>query len=335
MRGYWPPSALLWANIGATECALRRLRNRPPIAQARGMDSSAAQKSSRAMRGPRRGVYAGGAGDSGGNAAGRTTAAGLIGGLAAEAVFFRGRRRFGIFCRRSQTRSVSSEIVTPTFASDRAINRIDAPLRRSASSTSRYGSNSANRRERGLRPAAINCASAAASLGELSRAGVGAAGQCVASAREAVGAAGSGAGGTPGADWAITGGSPGEDGPRMSCSPAAAGVSTGCIPSIYRWLAGRATGARRSGSKPKGLDVGVLTHVFFLFLVVRFGSLTLWLRLSRCILRWSVPSGFRHGARVQSLVLGRFAFVDRGQWGEAVCARILSGRFHVRGVRLV
>ena len=247
------------------------------------MDSSAAQTSSRAMRGPRRGVYAVGAGDSGGNTAGRTTAAGLIGGVAAAAVFFRGRRRFGIFCRRSQTRSVSSEIVTPTFASDRASNRIDAPLRRSTSSTSRYGSNSANRWERGLRPAAINCASAAASLGELSLAGVRTTGQCVASAREAVGAAGSGAGGTPGAAWAITGGSPGEDGPRMSCSPAAAGVSTGCIPAIYRWSAGRATGARRSGSKPKGLDVGVLTHGFLLEIRDDFTS---WrLLLPTCALR--------------------------------------------------
>ena len=286
------------------------------------MDSSAAQKSSRAMRGPRRGVHAVGAGDSGGNTTGRTTAAGLIGGLAAAAVFFRGRRRFGIFCRRSQTRSVSSEIVTPTFASDRAINRIDAPVRLSASSTSRYGSNSANRRERGLRPAAMNCASAAALLGGLSRAGEVAAGHCVASAREAVGAAGSGAGGTPGAAWAITGGSPGKDGPSMSCSPAAAGVSTGFIPAIYRWSAGRATGARRSGSKPKGLDVGVLSTAFVLVYADAFTYLRLLLPRRALRRRWDDAFCPNKGHRIGALGLVLFtghSVILRVQVADAYC----------------
>jgi len=270
------------------------------------MKSSAAQKSSRAMRGPRRGVYAVGAGDSGGKTAGRATAAGLIGGFAAAAVFFRGRRRFGIFCCRSQTRSVSSEIVTPTFASDRAIRRIDAPVRRSASSTSRYGSSSANRRERGLRPAAINCASAAASRGEVSGAGVAAAGQCVASAREAVGAAKSVADGTPGAAWAITGGSPGEDGPGMSCSPAAAGVSTGCIPVIYRWSAGRAMGALRSGSKPPGLDVGVLSTAFVLVYADAFTHLRFLIPRRALRRRWDDAFCPNEGHRIGALGLVLF-----------------------------
>lgn len=301
------------------------------------MESSAAQKSSRAMRGPRRGVYAVGAGDSDGNTAGRTTAASLIGGLAAAAVFFRERRRFGIFCRRSQTRSVSSEIFTPTFASDRAINRIDAPLRRSASSTSRYGSNSANRRERGMRPAAINCASAVASLGELSRAGVGTTGQCVASALEAVGAAGSGAGGTPGAARAITGGSPGEDGPKMSCAPAVAGVSTGCIPAIYRWSAGRATGARRSGSKPKGLDVGVLTYGFLLEICDDYTSVRLL--LPTCALRrcWDDAFWPTEGHRIDALGMVLFAghrVIVRVEVSDAYCWSVVGfdGRGWTGGV---
>ena len=127
----------------------------------------AAQYTSRAIRGPLRCPY----GTCG--VAGVTVAAGLsIGdvagvvvatisfGFVAPAGFFRDRRRFGIFCRSSHTRSVSSEIVTPSFASDCASSRIDAPARRSASSTSRNGSSSANRRERGRRPSAINRASA-------------------------------------------------------------------------------------------------------------------------------------------------------------------------------
>jgi hypothetical protein len=132
------------------------------------MEFRAAQYTSRAMRGPLRcpygtcGVAAVAAGLSIGDVAGVVVAT-ISFGFVAPAGFFRDRRRFGIFCRSSHTRSVSSEIVTPSFASDCTSSRIDAPARRSASSTSRYGSSSANRRERGRRPSAINRASVWAS----------------------------------------------------------------------------------------------------------------------------------------------------------------------------
>ena len=100
-----------------------------------------------------------------GTNAGAATAAGATGAGFTAAALWWVRRRFGSLCFSSQTRSVSSEIATPTFASDSAINRMDAPARRSASSTSRYGSRSVKRRDRGRRPAAIKRSSACASLG--------------------------------------------------------------------------------------------------------------------------------------------------------------------------
>lgn len=91
------------------------------------------------------GAGAGGAGDSD-----RTTG------------FTRGFRRFGIFWRISHTRRIPRDTDTSNLASDCAISRIDAPAPRSVSSTSRYGSSSANRRDLGRRPSAIKRASAAA-----------------------------------------------------------------------------------------------------------------------------------------------------------------------------
>lgn len=279
------------------------------------MGFPAAQKSSRAIRGPRRGVFAAGAGTGPIEVTGRGKAAGFTAVGVAAAATRRGRRRFGILWRRSHTRSVSSEIVTPIFASDCAINRIEAPARRSVSNTSRNGSSSADRKERGLRPAAISRANSVAFRVEVAGAGVGSAGQCASMERETSGKMPPRSCGTVGGSWAVAGEAPGEVEPSTRWSPAAAGVSMGCIPVIYPAPVGRATGIPRSGSKPRGLDVGVLTSAFLSFFVIRFSSLTLWLRLSRWILRWGKAFEFRFARSVQSLKLRRFVFVG---WNESV-----------------
>lgn len=266
------------------------------------------------MRGPRRGTYPVGTDEGVTDAAGRGKTDGLSCTNVAGAGLFLGRRRFGIFCRSSHTRSVSSEIATPTFASDCAINRIDAPARRSASSTSRYGSNSANRRERGLRPAAINWASVAASRGALSGATVGAAGQCVSLARETSGKARSRSSGTSGGTWAVAGEAPGEVGPRMSCSPATAGVSMCCIPAIYRAPVGRAMGTLWVGSKPRGLDVGVLAHGFLWEIRDGFTSLKRMLPWSEIVLACFEEISFGPGKLAQWLSCGSVGFVGSLVW---------------------
>lgn len=71
-------------------------------------------------------------------------------------------------------------------------------------------------------------------------------------------------------------------------------------------------------SKPRGLDVGVLTHAFLLFYVISFSSLTLWLRLSLWIRRCVEGIGFRLSELVQSLKLCRFVFVHWDECVEAV-----------------
>ena len=203
---------------------------------------------------------------------GRAAIVGLTGltfavGVAAR--FFRGRRRFGSFSFKNQTRSDSSEIVTPNVVSDRAISLIDAPARRSVSKTSRYGSSAAKRRGRSCRPSATNCASlrafsvgtavmsAAHAVGPLAR-GVETTGVSRSTARGSAGIGGVSAGTAVGP----AGGGTVESWARESCSPAGAGASIVCMAVKYRASRGRAMGARRSESKPEGLDVGVLPHGF-------------------------------------------------------------------------
>lgn len=227
-------------------------------------------------------------------------------GLTAAAGFFRGRRRFGIFCRRSHTRSVSSEIVTPSLASDCASSRMDAFARRSASSTSRYGSSSANRRERGRRPSATNRARVSGLPVEVPAAAwavaVGSAGAAVSRICDRVGVA-----------WSPSGGCPGTSGVKESCSPVDAGDGLGCMPVIYRSSAVGAKGACRSGSKPEGLDVGVLTYFFFWIWAMRSPQMTgsefnfhLGQRINRFACRWSerLRLGFPKSVLAVKVILG-------------------------------
>lgn len=179
--------------------------------------------------------------------------------VAAVATFFRGRFRFGSFCRRHHTRSVSSEISTPSFASDCTSNVSDAPARRSVISTSRYGSRAVNRWERGRRPAATSWANFSASPVKPAVAGSPTAGEISGHALPPSCAA------SGGAAW-TAGDGPVESGVSESCSSADAGALVVCMPVKYRARPGRAMGALRSESKPKGLDVGVPAHCFILIL---------------------------------------------------------------------
>lgn len=223
---------------------------------------------------------------------GRVATTGLTLGTVAAAPFFRDRRRFGSFCRSNQTRSVSSEIVTPIFASDCAISRIDAPARRSVISTSRYGANAANRWERGLRPSAISRArasacpvdgSVAASAGDMEAVGVG-----TAPSGNAPGAVASLRSDPSGTGVVSVGTIPGVSGASESCSPADAGPSVVCMPVKYRESVGRATGAPRSESKPKGLDVGVFPSGFLWILPRSCGHQRLLLLAMRFDLRSAI-----------------------------------------------
>ena len=71
-------------------------------------------------------------------------------------------------------------------------------------------------------------------------------------------------------------------------------------------------------SKPRGLDVGVLTHAFLLFFVISFSSLTHWLRLSLWIRRCVEVIGFRFAELVQSVKCCRFVFGRVDEWVEVV-----------------
>ena len=301
------------------------------------------QKSSRAMRGllrvkhgepgevtlPAAGVATGGCiGLRGASAdiGAPVSAVVLTGRVAAVAPGFlaRGFRRFGIFCLRSQTRSVSTDMSTPSLASDCAISRIDAPPRRSVSNTSRYGSNSVNRRERGWRPSAINRASARA----LSVTG---AGEVWSRAGEASEMLWSAAGLASVASWAWSGVCTvvstvrhgGCSGAALACSgrPSVMVVGkSGCMRVIYPRPAGESTGAPRAPSKRKRLDVGVLPCCFVWYFWSRFSRLRLlrgsvplvgtvalvmvgfdrwveWrIRRSRCSVEWSLsPLGLSGG----------------------------------------
>ncbi len=180
-------------------------------------------------------------------------------GVTTVASDFRGRRRLGRFCRRHHVRSVSSEISTPNFASDCTSSASDAPARRSAINTSRYGSKAVNRWERGRRPAATSWANFSASPVKPATVGSPTTGEtsgkplppsCAVSGSVA---------------WKA-GDVPVESGASESCSPADAGPLVVCMPVKYRARPGRAMGASRSESKPKGLDVGVPDHCFILIL---------------------------------------------------------------------
>lgn len=62
-------------------------------------------------------------------------------------------------------------------------------------------------------------------------------------------------------------------------------------------------------SKPRGLDVGVLTHAFLLFFVIRFSSCRLLLQSALWILPLVEVIRLRFDDWVQSLRLFRFDFV--------------------------
>lgn len=86
----------------------------------------------------------------------------------------------------------------------------------------------------------------------------------------------------------------------------------------YSERLGSAMGVVLEQSKPRGLDVGVLTHAFLLFFVISFSSLTLWLRLNLWIRRYVEVIGFRLAELVQSLKCCRFVFSPVDEWVEVV-----------------
>ncbi len=197
---------------------------------------------------------------------GRVANPGPIFGTATVASLFRGLRRFGRFCRRHQTRSVSSEITTPNLASDCTSNVSEAPALRSAINTSRNGSRAVNRWERGRRPAATSWANFRASPVRPSAADWSTPGATSGNALSSSGAA-SGA-----VAW-HAGEMRDGSGVSESCSPADAGLSVVCMPVKYRARSGRARGAPRSESKPQGLDVGVPAYCFIWILACRHKDL--------------------------------------------------------------
>lgn len=226
---------------------------------------------------------------------GRVANTGPTFGVTTVASDFRGRRRLGRFCRRHHVRSVSSEISTPSFASDCTSSASDAPARRSAINTSRYGSKAVNRWERGRRPAATSWANFSASPVKPATVGSPTTGEtsgkplppsCAVSGSVA---------------WKA-GDVPVESGASESCSPADAGPLVVCMPVKYGAWPGRAMGAPRSGSKPKGLDVGVLTYGFLWFFLSEVSSLKLLLPWCGLVLRWFVGRQLRLLRWVQSVV---------------------------------
>jgi hypothetical protein len=71
-------------------------------------------------------------------------------------------------------------------------------------------------------------------------------------------------------------------------------------------------------SKPRGLDVGVLTYAFLLFYVISFGSLTLLLRLGLWIRRSVEVVGFQLSELVQPVKFCRSVFVHVDEWVSIV-----------------
>jgi hypothetical protein len=71
-------------------------------------------------------------------------------------------------------------------------------------------------------------------------------------------------------------------------------------------------------SKPRGLDVGVLTSAFPSFFVVSFSSCRLSLQSALWILPLVEVIRLRFGNWIQSLSLGRFVFVHFDEWVQVV-----------------
>ncbi len=97
-----------------------------------------------------------------------------------------------------------------------------------------------------------------------------------------------------------------------------AGGSEGVILERYSERPWSAMGGVLPWSKPRGLDVGVLTYVFLWFFVSEFTSLKLLLRLSLWILQLFDVFRFRFDEWVQSLRLSRFVFFHFDEWVEVV-----------------
>lgn len=192
--------------------------------------------------------------------------------------FRRRRRRFGMSCSKSQTRSVSWETFTPIRTNETAIAPMDAPARRSASNTSRYGSNAAERRGRGLRNSAMSWASVCELAAIVLSATGTLAGKVCDRDGESIGdrfsptdtrwvIAKSACGVVSVESWAIG-----------DVALVAADVGSFVMPISYRLRAGRAIGGGLSKSKPEGLDVGVCAHNIFstdYFSLLRCTKLTL------------------------------------------------------------
>ena len=71
-------------------------------------------------------------------------------------------------------------------------------------------------------------------------------------------------------------------------------------------------------SKPRGLDVGVLTYPFLSFFVISFSSCRLLLRSGLWILALTEVIRLRFHDWVRSLSLGRFDFVHFDEWEKMV-----------------
>jgi len=79
-----------------------------------------------------------------------------------------------------------------------------------------------------------------------------------------------------------------------------------------------AMGVDLDQSKPRGLDVGVLTYAFLLFFVISFSSCRLLLQSGLWILPLVEVIRLRFGNWIQSLSLGRFVFVHFDEWVQVV-----------------
>ncbi|MDP3073056.1 MAG: hypothetical protein Q8N18_22375 [Opitutaceae bacterium] len=97
-----------------------------------------------------------------------------------------------------------------------------------------------------------------------------------------------------------------------------AGGGEGVILERYSERPWSAMGGVLPWSKPRGLDVGVLTYFFLWFFLNNFDSLKLLLRLSLWILQWVEVFRVRFDEWVQSLRLSRFVIFHFDEWVEVV-----------------
>ncbi|MBI5768677.1 MAG: hypothetical protein HZA93_12840 [Verrucomicrobia bacterium] len=97
-----------------------------------------------------------------------------------------------------------------------------------------------------------------------------------------------------------------------------AGGGEGIILERYSERSGSAMGALLPGSKPRGLDVGVLSYFFLWFFLSDFDSLGLLHRLSLWILQLVDVFRFRFDEFVQSLRFCFFVVVGVVDWVEVV-----------------